>query len=386
MRGMQVDSYGIKIMVPKGQFWLVKVEPVSHIAANILKQEMLSLGADAAVARGVLTGKTKLTACLLMGTQLQLYRLSDKLKRQPFGLENLAKLLSQTLNNYQNTNLIFEAGKFKLNLKNRCHIMGVINLTPDSFSGDGFYFSCKTGSSLEVIADYAQKLVCDGADILDLGGESSRPGAKPVSLKEELRRTIPAIKKIAKCIKVPISIDTSKPEVAIAALENGASIINDITGLKNQKMREAASKRKAGVIIMHMKGKPGNMQKSPFYTSLIDEISRELGLSLENCLQAGIKSERIILDPGIGFGKTFQHNMEILKRLNEFRSFGRPVLVGTSRKAFIGKILNANPQERLYGTIATCVLAALNGASMVRVHDVLEIKQALKMTAEINKT
>jgi dihydropteroate synthase len=379
MQEIKVDPYGIKIMLPKATSHLVKINSISNIAANILKQEMLSLGGDVAIARDALTGKARKTDCLLMANLAQLNRLNDKLDRQPFGLDKLAEDLSRTINNYQRDSFTLELGRYKLNLGLRTYIVGIINLTPDSFSGDGLYkFTVKR------ILEYAEKMVDDGADIIEVGGESSRPGAKQVTVKEELRRVIPVIKKIAKRVKTPIAVDTYKPEVARAALESGAVIINDITGLRNPKLIKIIAQYKAGVVAMHMKGNPRTMQKNPKYTSLIDEIIGYLSKAINAAVCSGVDKEKIIVDPGIGFGKTVEHNLEILKRLGEFKVLGRPIMVGTSRKSFIGKILNAAPQERIFGTVSSCVLAVKNGAKLVRVHDVKEVKQALKVLDTTN--
>lgn len=379
MREIKVDPYGIKIMLPKAVSHLVRINSVSNIAANILKQEMLSLGGDVAIARDALTGKVKKTDCLLMANLAQLNRLNDKLNRQPFGLDKLAGDLSRTITNYQRDNFRLDLGRHRLNLGPRAHIAGVVNITPDSFSGDGL---CRV--ALADIVDFIEKMVRDGADIIEVGGESSRPGAKPVTIKEELSRVIPVIRKIAKRIKVPLAVDTCKPEVAQAALDNGAVIINDITGLRNPKMSKLAARYKAGVVIMHMKGNPRTMQKNPEYASLIDEIIDYLSGAVNRAVCAGIDKEKIIVDPGIGFGKTLEHNLEILKRLGELKALGRPIMVGTSRKSFIGKILNAGPKERIFGTVASCVLAIKNGAKLVRVHDVKEVKQALRILDSAN--
>jgi dihydropteroate synthase len=257
--------------------------------------------------------------------------------------------------------------------------MGIVNITPDSFSQDGLY-----PSSLERIIDIAEEMVCDGADIIDVGGESTRPGAKPVSLKKELSRITPVIKALARKIKKPISIDTYKPEVAKRALDNGAVIVNDITGLRDHNMAKLIAKYKAGVVIMHMKGSPRTMQDNPRYVSLIDEIIEYLGCAIKKAEGAGIDREKVIIDPGIGFGKTTEHNLEILKHLAELRVLGRPILVGASRKAFIGKILNVGIQGRAFGTAAACALSAKLGAQLVRVHDVKEVRQALKIYESIN--
>lgn len=388
MRQIKVDRLGIKIMVPKGINHLIKINSLSNIAANILKQEMLSFGGEVAIARNCLTGKTESTDCLLMGNLSQINRLSKKLMHQPFGLDKLAAQLSTALSNYQKDNFNLSLGKYKLTFRKRVLIMGILNLTPDSFSGDGLYSSVIAGHArrFEAIIKFAEKMVKDGADIIDLGGESSRPGAKPVSVKEELSRTIPVIKILVKKIKVPLSIDTYKPQVAKQALDNGVSIVNDITGLRNSRMIKVVSKYNCGVVIMHMKGKPRTMQNNPVYTSLIDEIIESLRKAINTAVENGVSQDKIIVDPGIGFGKTAQHNLEILKRLKEFKILGRPILVGPSRKSFIGKILNVGPEERVFGTVATCILAVENGAKILRVHDVRQLKEALKVQAAINNT
>lgn len=393
MQDIKVDDYGIRIMLPKAIHHLIRINSLSCIAANILKQEMLSLGADAAVARNTLTGKAKNTDCLLMGTLSQFTHLIEKLKQQPFGLNRLALDLSRGLDNYQRNNFTLDLGRYKLNIKeNRTLIMGIMNLTPDSFSGDGLYKglpptsvnrSQTKGTVPDRVVDYAQKLVDDGADVIDIGGESSRPGAKPVPLKEELERTIPVIRKIVRKIKTPISIDTYKPEVARRALDSGAVMVNDITGLRDAKMAKVVSQYKAGIIIMHMQGNPATMQSNLTYNSLLDDIIDYLEKAINRGVSYGIDRERIILDPGIGFGKKLEHNLEILKKIKEFKILGRPLLVGVSRKSFIGKILNAEPRERIFGALSSCILAMKNGVNILRVHDVKEVKQAVKVAEAI---
>lgn len=378
MRNMKVDDYGIKIMLPKAQSFLLKVNALNNISANILKQEMLSLGGDVAVARGALTGTVKNTDCLIMGNLSQLCRLSHKLYKQPFGLDRLSRDLNLALQNFRKEDLSLVMGKYKFLLGKRTLIMGIVNVTPDSFSSDGLYRQAD-------IVDHAQRLVREGADIIDIGGESTRPGAKPVSLKDELSRVIPVIKILSKQLKVPISVDTYKPEVAKAALDNGASMVNDITALKNNKMAKIIAKSNAAVVVMHMRGNPRSMQTNPHYKSLIDEVADYLANAVNKGIEAGIGRDRIIIDPGIGFGKTLQHNLEILKRLKEFKTLGQPILVGTSRKSFIGKILNNTVQERLFGTLASCIVASENGADIVRVHDVNAIKEALLIRDSLEK-
>ncbi len=370
MRKIDADKRGIEIMAPKGILRLIKLSNLNYLSANILKQEMLSIGGDVCLSRGTLTGKSRLTDCLIMGTLRQYERLLNKLSHQPrvHSLHGLSEKIASGLRDYQ----------FPTSIKTQ--IMAVVNLTPDSFSGDGLL---ARGASIQQAIDYVQELIAQGANIIDVGGESSRPGAKPVSKKEEIKRIIPLIKKLSKRIKAPISVDTYKPEVAREALDSGASIVNDITGLRNPRMIEVIAKSKARVIIMHMKGTPRNMQKNPQYESLMDEIIEYLAAAIKRAQDSGIDKKRIIVDPGIGFGKTVEHNLEILRNLKELKILSCPILIGPSRKSFIGKILELPPQERLSGTLASLVIAVMNGANIVRVHDVKFAAQALRITDAI---
>jgi len=385
MREIKVDPYGIKIMAPKGINYAIRINSLPAIAANILKQQMLSLGADVAVSRQAILGRDKKTDCLLLGNLSQFNRLSEKLNLQPFGLNRIKDELKLALDNYQNEQFILNLGRYKLNLKKRTYIMGIVNLTPDSFSGDGLYAIRNTPYAIREIINHVEKMIKDGADIIDLGGQSTRPGAKSISVKEELKRTLPVIKALRKRIKVPLSIDTYKPEVAEAALDNGVEIVNDIFGLRKPGMAKIIAKYKAAVVIMHMKGTPKTMQNNPVYKSLLEEIIQYLDKAIKFALNLGIDKEKIIIDPGIGFGKTLEHNLEILRRLKEFKVLGRPILVGTSRKSFIGKILNLPVQERIFGTVSSCLLAVKNGAQILRVHDVKAVKEALKVFEKIEK-
>ncbi len=270
---------------------------------------------------------------------------------------------------------------FSMDFSRRTFVMGILNVTPDSFSDGGLYFE----KSLAI--ERAKQMVEDGADIIDIGGESTRPGAEPVSLDEELNRTIPVIKVLAREIKVPISIDTYKSVVAEKAINAGASIVNDISGLKfDPEMAKVVAKHKVPVVVMHIKGTPRNMQKEPFYENLILEIKQYLEDSINIALNAGVEKDKIIVDPGIGFGKTFEHNLEIIHKLSEFSTFGRPILIGLSRKAFIGKILNNAPaQERVEGTAAAVAISIMNGANIIRVHDVKQMVMVAKVADAIKK-
>lgn len=380
LRNIKVDEYGIKIMSPKADSFLVKIPKVSSVAANILKQEMLSLGGDAAISRDSITGRDKQTSCLLMGNFIQLSRLIDKLRMQPFKLNSIGSSLETTINNYRKNNFSIKCRNFVLNTDRKTLIMGIINVTPDSFSGDGLLkFGAESREELEnLVLQRASQMFKEGADIIDIGAESSRPGAKPITEKEEIKRIAYCVKVLVKELRIPISVDTYKPNVARVALESGVSIINDITGLKEARMRKIVSKYKAGVVIMHMKGMPRTMQKNPQYSSVIDEVVSFLANSIDMAVKDGISRESIIVDPGIGFGKTLRHNLEILRNLRELRVLGRPVLLGVSRKSFIGKILNAEPDNRIFGTAAAVSMAIKDGVSILRVHDVGEIKQVVK--------
>jgi dihydropteroate synthase len=259
--------------------------------------------------------------------------------------------------------------------------MAIINATPDSFSQDGCYVNAfDTAKAIE----YCHRQSENGADILDIGGESTRPGADQIPADEEKRRVIPLIDGLAKNFKKPISIDTYKPEVAKAALDAGASIVNNIMGSDpDEGLLKMIGNYQAAVVLMHMRGLPRTMQENIHYDDLIGEISLKLSNSIKKCLESGIQSDKIIVDPGIGFGKTVEHNCRIIRRLGDFHALGQPILIGTSRKSFIGKILEKNVDDRLVGTMATVVASILNGAHIVRVHDAREARDAVLMTDAI---
>jgi len=270
---------------------------------------------------------------------------------------------------------------FSLDFSKKTCIMGILNVTPDSFSESGLYFDKSTAIKRAI------QIVEDGADIIDIGGESTRPGSEPVSLEEELRRTMPVIEALAKEIKVPISIDTYKAEVAKRALGAGASMVNDISGLRfDTGMSKIVSEYEVPVVIMHIKGTPKNMQQNPVYEALMPEIMDYFRFGIRLAMESGIAEDRIIIDPGIGFGKTFEHNLEILNNLHEFTLLEKPLLVGPSRKAFIGKILgDAAVTDRLEGSAAAVAVSIINGANIVRVHDVNEMVKVAKVADAIKK-
>ncbi len=250
----------------------------------------------------------------------------------------------------------------------KTRIMGVLNVTPDSFSDGGQFLDPENAVRRGLT------MAEEGADIIDIGGESSRPGSEPVPEEEELRRVIPVIEQLATRISVPISIDTYKPHVAREAMSAGARIVNDITGLQNPEMIRIAAETNAGVVIMHMQGMPKDMQQMPVYTDVIAEISAYLSDRILAARHAGIVD--IMVDPGIGFGKTLEHNLTILSHIRAFTALNCPVLIGPSRKSFIGTITGLPMEERLEGTLAAAVLAIQGGAAIIRAHDVKEMKRA----------
>lgn len=262
--------------------------------------------------------------------------------------------------------------------------MGIVNITPDSFSNDGILRSRreKNGDAVRK----ALQLIREGADLIDIGGESSRPGAQRVSCQEEIRRVIPTIQKLSRQTKIPISIDTYKTSVARRALDAGASIVNNIRGVHLEKpLLKQVYRHQAAIVLMHMRGtSPKTMQKKIFYDqNVICEIIKELKKSIDLCLEIGIKSDKIIIDPGIGFGKTAENNCEIINRLNELHCLGCPVLIGPSRKSFIGQFLEKDVTRRLLGSAASVCVSIVRGAHIVRVHDVKQMKEIARMTDAI---
>jgi len=259
--------------------------------------------------------------------------------------------------------------------------MGIVNVTPDSFSDGGEFLDP------EAAVAHGLELVAEGADVLDIGGESTRPGAAEVGAEEEIRRVVPVIEGLmgAGC-EAMISVDTSKAAVADKALGAGATMVNDVTALSDERMAAACVRGDASLVLMHMKGTPRTMQDNPSYDDVVDEVRRFLGGALEHAVREGVPEEMIWLDPGIGFGKTVEHNLELIDRLGELRELGRPIVLGASRKRFIGEITGREVGERLGGTLAANVIGAARGAEMLRVHDVREAREALDVAEAIAGT
>ncbi len=273
-------------------------------------------------------------------------------------------------------------GKSAFSWGKRTYVMGIINVSPDSFSGDGL-------QAAEHAVAQAQRFAAEGADMLDIGGESTRPGYKPVALDEEIRRVIPSIEQIVSKVAIPLSVDTMKYEVARRALEAGAGILNDQWGLKKEpRLAELAGLNDAYLIVMSNQRDqggydPGVGRDTAAYTDVMAEVNTALQRSIETAHRAGVKDDKIIIDPGIGFGKTWQQDIEIIRRLTELRPLGKPILVGTSRKSLIKMVLNLPAEDRIEGTAATIAVAIANGADIVRVHDVKQMTRICKMTDAI---
>lgn len=272
----------------------------------------------------------------------------------------------------------FKCGQYSLDLEAKTHLMGILNITPDSFYDGGEYYSASQAEKR------ARKIEEEGADIIDIGGVSTRPGSNAPSVEEEIERVIPIIKNIVKKINIPISIDTYRSEVAKRALDLGVSIVNDVTALRSdEKMVEVVAKYKVPLILMHMKGKPLTMQENPYYENVINEIHLFLKERIDFATSRGVKGENILIDPGIGFGKRLADNLTIIRELKKFRSLDKPIVLGVSRKSFIGETLDLPVGKRLLGTAASVTAAVMNGVNILRVHDIAEMAQVIKMTDAI---
>ena len=360
------DPYGVESMIPKMENLNILVEGVACKVANIMKQEMLSIGGDVAVARGTVGCTISETDAIVMGNSKQIRRFIDKISMQPFKLKAIATEIENTIRNLNRGNFILKTPEREIPVGERTLIMGIINMTPDSFSDGG-----RLGTVQEAV-DRALEMVQEGADILDIGGESSRPYSDSVPLDEELKRVIPLIRELKRNTKIPLSIDTTKAEVAREAVEMGVEMINDISAMRNdQTISRVIARYKVPVVLMHMRGTPKTMQEGTItYDSVTGEITQFLKERMDEAESAGIDRENIIVDPGIGFGKRTIDNTRIIKHLKELKSLGRPILIGVSRKRFIGDITNKGTDDRLDGTAAAVTAAIMNGANIVRVHDV----------------
>ncbi len=369
------SKQGSVIMQAKGQFFWIKLYDVSLKASIFVKQEMLSKGGEATVAHGVGDFSQEKTDILLMGTLKQYKQLIKKLKIQPFGLKAISADIEEALNRYNNHHWmnsskenILKLGEKTFKLGDKTLVMGILNVTPDSFSDGGKF------DNLDNALEQARRMVQQGIDILDIGGESTRPNHQAVSEQEEMERVFPVLEKILKELDVPISIDTYKASVAEEALKMGAHMLNDVWGLKEDpRLASVAARHEVPLCIMHNR-------KVHQYQDLMKDIVFDLKESVNLALDAGVKNENIILDPGIGFAKNLEENLEVMRHLEEITAMGYPVLLGTSRKSMIGKVLDLPAQARLEGTAATVTLGIAKGVDIVRVHDIKYMKRVVDMT------
>ncbi len=368
-----VSATGRLIMEDKLKFVVIKLKNINSTALNILKQEALRIGAELANHRDVITGRIPKSDSLLFGTPVQVRFIIQKIKNQEFGLKGLAKELDEILSFSDKTRkksnpLSIKAGGKKLVFDGNTLIMGVLNITPDSFSDGGKYLDKKAAEKR------GREIEEEGAHILDIGGESTRPGAALVDAKEEIKRICPVMERLARTLKIPISVDTRKPEVALAAINSGASIINDASGLSFDPdgMAKVLLKTKSPYILAHSRGKtPDTMQKNLVpYDDIFYEIIEYFQDKIKFLAAMGYRRENIILDPGFGFAKSFEDNYNLLIGTPSFKSLGSPVLAGVSRKSFINKLTGKTEEVLLSGDIAAAVVLKLNRVDMVRVHDV----------------
>lgn len=373
------SDQGRAIMAPKMVHRVVRVDDIDTKAANILKQNMLSIGGEVSLPREVFDYGGKRVSAVISGNLKHYKQLIAKLKRQPFGLKALAAELEELLRpSFTQEGRVLRLGGRDYDLERRTLVMGVVNVTPDSFSDGGLYYDPRAA------VEHALRLEEEGADILDIGGESTRPGSDFVTLDEELKRVMPVLDGIMDRVEVPVSIDTTKAEVARQALGAGCAMVNDISAMRlDPEMPGLVAAKGVPVCLMHMRGMPKDMQVDPRYDDVVGEISAFLRERAEGAVEAGVDPANILVDPGIGFGKTLEHNLEILRRLKEFRSLGYPILMGTSRKSFIGRILELAEDQRLEGTAASVALGIAGGADIVRVHDVKEMVRVARVADAI---
>ncbi len=376
------DRISVGLMDKKALNLAFRVFGCKFYHANILKQEALSLGMETAIEKNTVMAKTKVSDCLVFGDIKRFLALSEKLQKQSFEfLRELGDRLERYINNIISQKTVFQYGSKSIDTAHKPLVMGILNVTPDSFSDGGKY------NSPDKAVKRCEKMIEEGADIIDIGGESTRPGSDPVPLKEELERVMPVVEAIKKRFDIAVSVDTYKSSVAQAAIDAGADIINDISGMTfDENMPSVLSKSNCGIIVMHIKGTPKNMQKNPHYEHLICEINEYFENILEKAEKNNIKRERIALDPGIGFGKTFEDNYKILNNIKAFKIFNRPILIGLSKKSFIGYTLDEkDTKNRLYGTIGANITALLRGANILRVHDVKQNLDAIRLAMSIIK-
>lgn len=373
LRIIGADKDVFQRLAQKNKILTFLLKPIISPAANILKQCMLANGADAIVARDAVSCSTDETAVLIVGTYRQLIRVCISLRGQPFGLAAFADEFKQTLDNPLRIPDSIVIGRKVLDFTHSPLIMGILNVTPDSFS-DGGRFADPT-----IAVRHTEEMSKAGATIIDIGAESTRPGSRPVSAEEQIERLMPVVSALYKNYSAVVSVDTSSAEVAEKMLLAGADMINDTMALKDPRMSDVCAEAKCPIVLMHMQGTPESMQNNPEYNDVVDEIYDYLLEKIELAVAAGIKKERILIDPGIGFGKQVKDNISLISRIAEFKELGCPVILGHSRKSFLGHITGIeDPEKREAVTHAVTAMYG-SSADIVRVHDVAGTKDVLQV-------
>jgi dihydropteroate synthase len=375
LQRVEVDPSCIDVFIEKSDSFLLKITRLSTPAANVLKQTAISFGADVAVHREVITGKVDSSDAIFMGTKRQLRRTVLALSSQPFGLAGLQRQVVELLSRLDKPPAAIELPLGRLSFDHPL-IMGVLNVTPDSFSDAGRFLSPDDALG------HVDEMIGEGADIVDVGAESTRPGSDPVPASEQLRR-LSAVFDHLESGRVLWSVDTTDPDVARAALDKGASIVNNVSGGAKPVLWQMAGSYCAAFVLMHIKGTPKIMQQDPHYDDFNAELFRFFSTKLEEIQASGFPRDHVIIDPGIGFGKRVTDNTAAIRRLGELRAFGAPILVGASRKSFLGRLLGLEVDDRLEASIASAVLAFAGGAAILRVHDVGQTRKALDAAAAI---
>jgi len=374
LAGAGVDPCGIAIIEKKAESVVLRVDRVAAPVANIIKQQLLSIGGDAAVHRDVITGGPEQSSVYIIADRNRLAQLPAKLARQPFGLTELGAGIERLIHTMENPPRRVPLPAGEIDCATGPVVMGVLNVTPDSFSDGGAFLD--PGAAYE----RAVAMVEEGAGVIDIGGESTRPGAAEVSAETELARVEPVLRKLGRTITVPLSIDTRRAAVARAAIDAGAAIVNDVSALRHDPaMAGTVRDAKTAVVVMHMQGTPETMQTDPRYDDATSEIIAWLEERTGELVRAGIDREKIIVDPGLGFGKRLEDNVRILNEIGDFRGLGFPVMAGYSRKSFIGTITGREPAERLPGGFAALAKCLAGGVAFVRVHDVKQTADFIKV-------
>jgi dihydropteroate synthase len=369
-----VDPHGIAIIERKAETIVIRVDRVAAPVANIIKQQLLSMGGDAAVHREAITGGPPQSIVYIIADRNRLAQLPAKLARQPFGLAELGTSVERLLGAMERPPALVRLPRGEIDLATGPIVMGVLNVTPDSFSDGGAFLD--PGAAHE----RALAMIEEGARIIDVGGESTRPGAAEMSAETELGRVMPVLRRLGGAIPVPLSIDTRRAAVARAAIDAGAAIVNDVSGLRHDPaMIETVRESGVAAVVMHMRGTPETMQANPSYADVTGEIIGWFEERTAELVRAGIDREKIIIDPGLGFGKRLEDNLTILNELGDFAGLGFPVMVGYSRKSFIGRITDREPILRIHGGFAALAKCLAGGAAFIRVHDVAETIDFLKV-------